>query len=118
MQRTILVAVKDLLFGSKVQESGKRTGTVLTWAPRFSPLREVARERRPDVLVVDLGEPGVLEELAAIRAELPALTVVGFAGHVNEAAIDGARSIGVSAVYTRGQFSARVDQILTELRGG
>ena len=78
----------------------------------------MARARRPDVLIVDLGEPGVRAELQAIRAELPSMLLVGFAGHVNESAIEGAREIGVAAVYTRGQFSARVDQILTELRGG
>ena len=116
MQRVILVAVKDLLFGSKIQESGKRTGTTLLWASRFSPLQEVVADRRPDVLIVDLGEPGVMDALRAVRDARPDLRIVGFLGHVQEANAAEARSLGVEELFTKGQFSAQVDRILVRER--
>ena len=116
MQKQLLVAVKDLLFGSKIQESGRRTGTTLSWAPRFSPLAEVVADKQPDVLIADLGEPGLLDQLAVIREVRPDLRVVGFLGHVQEDAAAQARALGVQALYTKGQFSAQVDRILERER--
>lgn len=118
MARVILVAVKELLFGSKIQEAGRRTGTTLSWAPRFDRLRDVAAARRPDVLLADLGEPGMLDELAAVRALLPDVRIVGFLGHTQEAAADDAARLGVAEVFTKGQFSAQVDKILLREREG
>jgi DNA-binding NarL/FixJ family response regulator len=118
MNRVILVAVRDLLFGSKIQEAGKRSGTPLLWASRFERLRDVAAARQPDVVVADLAEAGMLEELAAVKAARPGVRVVGFAGHVNEAALEGAAALGADEVYTKGQFSAQVERILVRERGG
>lgn len=117
MARTILVAVRDLLFGSKIQESGKRTGTPLQWASRFEKLRDVATAKQPDVVIADLGEPGMLEELAAIRQALPNTRIVAFAGHVQEAAFAQAEALGISELFMKGQFSAQVDKVLLRERG-
>jgi hypothetical protein len=117
MARTILVAVKDLLFGSKIQTSGKRTETPLLWASRFEPLPEVVAQKRPDVLVADVGEPGMLEALRVIRAASPELRIVGFLGHTLEEAAAEAEVLGVE-LFTKGQFSAQVDRILVRERDG
>ncbi len=115
MSRTILVAVKDLLFGSKIQESGKRTATPLQWASRFERLRDVVAAKRPDVLVADLGDPGLLEELEAVRAAAPQLRIVGFLGHTLEHEAARAEALGAE-VFTKGQFHAQVDRILVRER--
>jgi ActR/RegA family two-component response regulator len=117
MRRTILIAVKDLLFGSKIQEAGKRTKTELQWASRFEKLRDVAQAKQPQVVIVDLGEPGVLEELAAVRAALPEARLLGFVGHAQEAVITEAVQLGVDEVLSKGQFSTQVDKILVRERG-
>jgi DNA-binding NarL/FixJ family response regulator len=117
MARTILVAVKDLLFGSKIQEAGKRTGTTLAWASRFERLSEVAKAKRPDVIIADLSQPEALDELTIILRDAPQVRVIGFAGHVLEDLMDGARKIGVAEVLTKGQFSSQVDRILVRERG-
>ena len=117
MARTILVAVRDLLFGSKIQESGKRTATTLQWASRFEKLRDVAQAKTPDVIIADLGEPGIIDELAAIRQALPQTRLLGFAHHVHEDLMAQATKFGVDEVFTKGQFSAHVDKILVRERG-
>ena len=117
MAKTILVAVKDLLFGSKLQEAGKRSGVALSWAPRFEQLSLVAAARRPDVLIADLGEPGVLAELGAIRAARPDVRIIGFVGHVHEEVAAEARRLGLAEVLTKGQLAAQVDRILLRENG-
>ncbi len=117
MARTILVAVKDLLFGSKIQEAGKRTGTALQWSPRFDRLRDVAETKAPDVIIADLGEPGMLDELAAVREKRPGTRILGFAGHVQEDLMAQAQQLGVTEVFSKGQFNTQLDRILARERG-
>lgn len=117
MPRTILVAVRDLLFGSKIQEAGKRTATPLQWASRFEKLRDVAAAKQPDLVIADLGEPGMLEELAAVRQSLPNTRILAFAGHVQEALFVQAEELGVNELFTKGQFSAQVEKLLLRERG-
>ena len=117
VSRKILVGVKDLMFGSKIHEAAKRSGTELSFAPRFERLRDVAKARSPEVLIVDLGEPGMLEELAAVKADAPSVRIIGFCGHVFESVMAAADKLGVDEVMTRGQFAARVEAELVRERG-
>jgi len=108
----LLVAVRDLLFASKIDAAAKRLGVSLDWAPRNVPLSTVALDRRPGSILADLGEQGILAELRAIRAGAPATRVVGFLGHLREDLMDEARSIGVAEILTRGQLAASLDEVL------
>ncbi len=110
-----LVAVRDLLFGSKIDAAAKRLGVEVTWAPRNVPLSIVALERRPAFILADLGEPSIMGELRAIRARVPATRVIGFLGHLRSDLMDEARFIGIEEVLTRGQLAASLDDVL--LRG-
>ncbi|HTT69654.1 MAG TPA: hypothetical protein VMG32_00415 [Anaeromyxobacteraceae bacterium] len=108
----LLVAVRDLLFASKIDAAAKRLGVELAWAPRNVPLSEVALDRRPSAILADLGETGVLEELRAIRVRVPTTRVVGFLGHLRHDLLEEARAIGVAEVLTRGQLAASLDEVL------
>jgi len=108
----ILVAVRDLLFGSKIDAAAKRLGLEVVWAPRNVPLSLVAIERRPPFILADLGEAGMMGELRAIRARVPTTRVVGFLGHLRTDLVDEARSIGLEEVLTRGQLAASIDDVL------
>jgi hypothetical protein len=108
----ILVAVRDLLFGSKIDAAAKRLGVKIAWAPRNVPLSLVALERKPSLILADLGEAGVMDELRAVRARIPATRVIGFLGHLRTDLMDEARSIGVEEVLTRGQLASSLDDVL------
>jgi hypothetical protein len=108
----ILVAVRDLLFGSKIDAAAQRLGIDVTWAPRNVPLSIVALERKPPLILADLGESGMMGELRAIRACAPATRVIGFLGHLRTDLMDEARSIGIEEVLTRGQLAASLDDVL------
>ncbi len=108
----VLVAVRDLLFGSKIDAAAKRLGVELTWAQRGVPLSDAALESAPAVILADLGQAGILGELRAVRASRPATRVVGFLGHLQTGLMEEARALGVEEVLTRGQFAARLDDVL------
>jgi len=111
----ILVAVRDLLFGSKIDAAAKRLAVEVVFAPRNVPLSAFAQERRPAVILADLGETGAMAELRAILGQAPATRIVGFLGHLRTDLMDEARSLGVEEVLTRGQLAASLDDVL--LRG-
>ena len=108
----ILVAVRDLVFRSKIQAAAERLGVPLRMAPRGTPLSEAARELGEGTVLADLGEPGVLDEVRAAKAAAP-VRVVGFLGHLQADVARAAEEAGVDEVLTRGQFVQRLDDLLT-----
>ena len=111
----ILAAVRDLLFRSKIDAAARRLGVELAFAPRDTPLSAAARVRPPELVLADLGEAGAMDELRAIRSELPSVRVVGYLGHLRTDLRDEALGLGVEEVLTRGQLAASLDEVL--LRG-
>ncbi|HEX7622045.1 MAG TPA: hypothetical protein VF400_00630 [Anaeromyxobacteraceae bacterium] len=111
----ILAAVRDLLFRSKIEAAARRLGVELAFAPRDAPLSAAARGRPPALVLADLGEAGAMDELRAIRSELPGVRIVGYLGHLRTELRDEALGLGVEDVLTRGQLAASLDDVL--LRG-
>jgi len=107
----VILAVRDLVFRSKILAAAERLGTSIHIAPRGTPLEQAAREHGPGTLVVDLGEPGVVEQVPAARTA-GATRVVGFLGHLQADLMEASRNAGVDEVLTRGQFVQRLDGIL------
>ncbi|MEI7704265.1 MAG: hypothetical protein WCK73_06670 [Deltaproteobacteria bacterium] len=110
----VILAVRDLVFRSKILAAAERLGADVRIAPRGTPLDQAARELGPGTLIVDLGEAGVLEQVAAAKGA-GATRVVGFLGHLQTDLMERSRLAGVDEVLTRGQFVQRLDDIL---RGG
>ncbi len=107
---TVLVAVRDLVFRSKIQEASERLGVPIRLAPRGKPLSEAARDLGDGTVIADLAEPGVLEEVRA--AKRASLRIVGFLGHLQADLAAQATDAGVDEVLSRGQFVQRLDEIL------
>ena len=108
----ILAAVRDLLFRSKIDAAARRLGVEVAFAPRDTSLSKAARDRPPELVLADLGEAGAMDELRAIRSELPGVRVVGYLGHLRTDLRDEALGLGVEEVLTRGQLAASLDDVL------
>jgi DNA-binding NarL/FixJ family response regulator len=108
----ILVAVRDLLFRSKISAAAERLGVPLRMAPRGAPLADAARELGGGTLIADLGEPGALDQIRAAKAVAP-VRVVGFLGHLEADLARAAAEAGVDEILSRGQFVQRLDDLLT-----
>jgi hypothetical protein len=107
----ILVAVRDLVFRSKIHAAAERLGVRVLSAPRGAPLSDAAGELGRGTLVVDLTEPGVLDQIRAAKLRAP-LHVVGFLGHLQTGLAEDAVQAGVDEVLTRGQFVRRLEELL------
>ena len=80
-------------------------------SPRGAPLSEAVRALGAGTVLVDLGEPGMLEEIAAAKAA-GRVRVVGFLGHLQVDLAKAAAEKGVDEVLSRGQLVERLDEIL------
>jgi len=107
----VILAVRDLVFRSKILAAAERLGANVKIAPRGTPLDQAAREMGPGTLILDLGEPGVVEQVQAAKGA-GATRVVGFLGHLQTDLMEASQRAGVDEVLTRGQFVQRLDDIL------
>jgi DNA-binding NarL/FixJ family response regulator len=112
----VLIAVRDLVFRSKIEASARRVDVTVASAPRSQPLPDAVRALGPRTVVADLGEPGMIEALRRAREVAPRLRIIAFFGHLREDLAEEARALGAE-VYTRGQLAARIDALLTRERG-
>jgi hypothetical protein len=107
----VLLAVRDLLFRSRIQAAADRLGIPLRLAPRDRPLADLAREVGEGTVIADLGEPGALEEIRAAKSA-SRVRVVGFLGHLETELARAATDAGVDEVLSRGQLVQRLDDVL------
>jgi hypothetical protein len=108
----ILVAVRDLLFRSKIQAAAERLGIAYRFAPRQGTDEEVLRQAAASTLLADLAERGALDLVRAFKRTGPA-RVVGFLGHLQQDLARDAAAAGVDEVLTRGQLVRKLDEILS-----
>jgi DNA-binding NarL/FixJ family response regulator len=113
----VLVAVRDLLFRSKITAAADRLGVPVRLAPRGVPLSEAAKELGGGAALVDLGEAGVLDELRRIKAAGGAIRVIGFLGHLETDLAAAAREAGADEVLSRGELAGRLDDVLRAAAG-
>lgn len=113
MRMPLLVAVRDLVFRSKIHAAAERLGVPITLAPRGAPLEEAARALGGGTMLVDLGEPGAVDGIRATKA-LGGVKVIGFVGHVHEDLARAAAEAGADEVLSRGELVRRLDALLAE----
>ena len=101
---TVVAYVPDLMDRSKVAASGPSVS--------FSPTPEalVGAAGEADVVVVDLGRPGVVDVLPALVAT--GARVVAFGSHVDRATLDAARAAGCQEVLPRSAFFRDLPSLL------
>lgn len=113
-RRRILVVVPDLFFASKVDTAARHLELEVRHVDAAG-LVPACRERRPDLVIVDLhGEGGVLHSVRELKSHPASATipVVGFYSHVDDAVRRAAREAGVDNVMPRSAFTARLASLL------
>jgi DNA-binding NarL/FixJ family response regulator len=101
---TVVAYVPDLMDRSKVAAAGPPVSFVST------PDALVDAAPGADVVVVDLGRPGVVDALPALVAT--GARVVAFGSHVDRATLDSARAAGCEEVLPRSAFFRDLPQLL------
>lgn len=114
---TLLVATADFLFRTRISETARAAGKSAETAMSASALFEALRRERPSAIFLDLNSAPLdpLESLRTIRAsgDLEGVPVVAFYEHVRQELANEAEAIGCTAILTRGQFTARLKDLIS-----
>jgi PleD family two-component response regulator len=118
-QKTILVAVNDIFFYTKLRDALKPQGYTLERARAQDEIREKASALKPAAAVLNMNDPSVdgLKALEALRAD-PAskqLPVLAFANHEEVETWTRAKALGVTKIVSRNEFSARTKELIEEI---
>ena len=116
MTRTVLAAVEDLLFRSKISETASQLGIEASFPRSPGKLLDAVRESPPELLVLDLNSAR-FEPLALLRSvksedatrEVP---TVGFLSHVQRDLAVAAREAGCDRIVARSAFTRDLPKIL------
>jgi len=116
---TILVAVNDVFFYTKIRDALLPRGYVLERARTQDDVPALAARLRPAAVILNMND----EKLDAFRAleqlkrQEPdqAIPILAFANHEETDTWRRARELGVAMIVSRNEFSARTRDLLEEV---
>jgi DNA-binding NarL/FixJ family response regulator len=117
---TILAAVEDLFFLSKIQETAKRLGIAVALAdPRKLREQLVGTPARAVILDLNHRSGVAVEALRALKSDsaTAGTPVLGFLSHVQTDLAAAARDAGCDILLARSAFSQQLPQLLEKLAG-
>ncbi len=116
MSRTVLAAVEDLLFRSKISEAARAAGIEVCFPRTGTKLLDKMRQSPPDLLILDLNssrfEP--LELLRTVKSgeDTREVPVIGFLSHMQGDLALAAREAGCDRVMARSAFVQDLPKII------
>jgi PleD family two-component response regulator len=116
LARSVLAAVEDLLFRSKISETASQLGIEASFPRNPRKLLAAVRESPPDLLILDLNsarfEP--LSLLGDLKSDEVArnVTTVGFLSHVQKNLAVAVREAGCDRILARSAFTKNLPEIL------
>lgn len=116
MTRTVVAAVEDLLFKSKVSETAAQLGVEAKFPRSPEKLLTAVRDSPPDLIVLDLNsgrfEPLMLLQSLKSNAATEGVTTLGFLSHVQKDLAVAAREMGCDRIMARSAFTKDLPRIL------
>ncbi|HWN11828.1 MAG TPA: hypothetical protein VNO50_21555 [Pyrinomonadaceae bacterium] len=114
--RTVVAAVDDMFFASKISATARALGMVVSFPRTVAALVSLAREDPPDLFVVDLHNTklnpiDIAAQLKSIEP-LKSVPLVGFFSHVNVDLQRQAVAAGYDEVIPRSLFARDLAKIL------
>lgn len=119
MSTTILVAVTDIFFYTKVRDALRPQGYTLERIRNQDEVAEKAASANPAALILNMNDLAVdaFKALETIQGNpaLRALPILAFANHEEVDTWRRAKELGVTTVVSRNEFSARTKDLVEEL---
>jgi PleD family two-component response regulator len=116
MSRTVIAAVDDMFFISKIRATSEHLGVDVRFARNVDSLLTSARESKADLIIVDLHaqkiDPIALATALKSDPELQAIELLGFFSHVQTDLMREATKAGYDRVMPRSAFSNELANIL------
>ena len=118
-QKTILVAVTDIFFYSKVRDALMSKGYRIERARTQQDIAEKASATIPSAFIVNMNDETLnafqaLETLTT-DARLKTIPILAFANHEEVDTFNRARALGVTKIVSRNEFSARLKDLVEEV---
>ena len=119
--KTILVAVSDVFFYTKVRDALKPQGYQLEKARTQDEIAEKAGALRPAAVILNINDETLdaFKALAALKSDdrSKAIPVLAFANHEEVDNWKRAQQLGVTKIVSRNEFSSRTLQLVEEVVG-
>jgi PleD family two-component response regulator len=116
MIRTVIAAVDDMFFISKIRATAEHLGVDVRFARNSDALLASARENKANLIIVDLHaqkiDPIALATALKSDPELQTIVLLGFFSHVQTDLMHEATKAGYDRVMPRSAFSKDLDAIL------
>jgi PleD family two-component response regulator len=121
-QKTILVAVNDIFFYTKVRDALLPDGYRLEKARAQQDILEKASSGNPALVVLDMNDRTVdaFQALETLKADprLSSIPILAYANHEEVDTWNRARALGVTKIVSRNEFSARTRDLVEEVLNG
>lgn len=118
-EKTILVAVTDIFFYTKVRDAMMAKGYKIERVRTQQDIAEKASTANPSAFILNMNDENldafhVLEALK-VDAGLQPLPILAFANHEEVDTFNRARALGVTKIVSRNEFSSRLKELVDEV---
>lgn len=122
MQTTILVAVTDIFFYTKVRDALKPNGYRLERARSQSDIADKASAAIPTAVILNMNDEvlNAFQALETLKADprFKNIPTLAFANHEEVDTWNRAKALGVTKIVSRNEFSARLKDLVEEITNG
>jgi PleD family two-component response regulator len=119
MSKTILVAVTDIFFYTKVRDVLRAKGYSFERARSQEDIAVKAMGLRPSAVILNMNDDSLnaFEALETLKADaqFKTIPVLAFANHEEVDTWNRAKALGVTKIVSRNEFSARTKDLVEEL---
>ena len=118
-QKTILVAVTDIFFYTKVRDALMAKGYRIERARTQRDIAEKASAAIPSAFFLDMNDErlNAFQALDTLKADvrLKTIPILAFANHEEVDTFNRARALGVTKIVSRNEFSSRLKDLVEEV---
>jgi PleD family two-component response regulator len=121
-QKTILVAITDIFFYTKVRDALLPKGYRIEKARVQQDITDKASSTGPSAVIFNMNDQALdaFQALEALKADprLKAIPTLAFANHEEVDTWNRAKALGVTRIVSRNEFSARTKDLVEEVLAG
>jgi PleD family two-component response regulator len=118
-QKTILVAVTDIFFYTKVRDALMSKGYRIERARTQQDIAEKASATIPSAFILNMNDEtlNAFQALETLTADtrLKTIPILAFANHEEVDTFNRAKALGVTKIVSRNEFSARLKDLVEEV---
>jgi PleD family two-component response regulator len=118
-EKTILVAVTDIFFYTKVRDALMSKGYKIERARTQQDIAEKASAMTPSAFILNMNDERLdaFQALVTLKADtsMKTLPILAFANHEEVDTFNRARALGVTKIVSRNEFSSRLKELVDEV---